>query len=149
MTSAPDLSTSQAAIAYVKTLSSSDRDNLDDALRHLRECGQESELLDQVRATLGADLAHVAGVVFTADAWDNGYFIAETGKVIFTDGRDPREVTFTGIGDLLTDLHGTVGPYAGYAVIPATGDTEYTETAGETEDLPFWVAAQCRALIHA
>lgn len=140
-TAAPDLSTDSAAHAFVAGLDWSARDNLIRALRDAEGAIHEAALLDIVRATLGDDLPHVAGVIFTAGLWENGHFLDENGRVLYTDGRDPEEVEFLDAGEHLTELHGNVGGGAGLAVIPASGETEFVDCGAEFNLEP-WVTSQ-------
>lgn len=138
MTSTFDLSTTVAARAFITSRTSAERHQLEEALRLYSDEGHAAALLEHVRTQLADLLPYVAGVIFEADSEeDNGRTLSSYGRVIYTDGRDSDEIDFGVLAwEPLNEMHGNVGPSAGYALIPATGDDDFDDYA---ENLDSWV----------
>ncbi len=136
-----DFSTDEAARTFVAGLTREQRDTLTDALTEAADTDRTVAILAAIRTALAEDLHRVAGVIFYADAWPNGYFIDAYGTILYTDGDDPHVFQFPDpVQELLTDLHGIVGGRAGWAVIPSTGDTSFAESNAR-EELEPWITS--------
>jgi hypothetical protein len=115
---------------WVATLDSARRDQLAEALRDAEHADYEQVMIDTVREILAREqLDHTAvGVVFTTDAWDNGFFLSATGTVVFASGTTD-EVEFDDLDHVFTDAIGVRGPDFGLSVNIRTGEVDTDDYA--------------------
>lgn len=84
------------------------------------------EVRETVAKTYGPEAATVVGVVFTADEWDDGYYLDHIGTVYFSDGHTDS-VEFHGAKDLLTEEYGRVARRTALAVSLTQHAIEYDD----------------------
>lgn len=124
-----DLTDDRTTAASVAALSDAERVRLAEALRAADSAANQEVILGAVRGKL-AELTPAVGVLFTAMEWDNGYFLDDTGVVLFADNTT-ADIEF-GIGDVLTDEYGSVGAGFTLAVDLRSGELD-ADTYGESD----------------
>lgn len=120
----------------IDELDTADRDTLRDLLREAQDTDNEEALLTEITQRLAA-YPQDRWVIFTAQEWDNGYFLTGSdATVYFADGdKVPFDFRGSSVDDILTDLYGARGSTAALGVDLRTGVLEFDDYQDNVPDL--------------
>ncbi len=124
-----------------------DPEKLRDALRDRLNDNADAAVLDGVREEVAKlNRNGVLGVYFSADEWDNGWFINTTGDLILDDGTtDDGAVDVYHLNDRFGEAFGTVGSSAGVLVDLTTNKVEFDDYGDSNLLEPFMAKIAARA----